>query len=92
MAPAGLFIGRDCEDGSIEIELDYVIPQYRDLKVARFLYSERSEIFNEMRHRRIWTEPGSEAHVEYFKRLGFTEAADGPRRVLETAVDDLIAV
>lgn len=72
--PAGVFIGRTCDDDSIEIELDYVVPQYRDFKVAEFLYSDRSHLFAHRGHRRIWARPGNEVHVKYFERLGFHEA------------------
>ena len=71
IVPAGLFIGRTCGDDSVEVELDYVVPQYRDFKVADFLYSDRSGIFSKRGRRRIWTRPGSAVHVEYFERLGF---------------------
>ncbi|NND02851.1 MAG: hypothetical protein HKN91_08690 [Acidimicrobiia bacterium] len=70
--PAGVFIGRACSDDTIEVELDYVIPQYRDFKVANFLYSDRSELFAHRGRRKIWTRPGSDVHAAYFERLGFS--------------------
>ncbi len=70
--PAGVFIGRTCSDDTIEVELDYVTPQYRDFKVADFLYSDRSELFADRGRRRIWTRPGSDVHIAYFTRLGFS--------------------
>lgn len=69
--PAGVFIGRTCADGSVEVELDYVVPQYRDFKVAQFLYSDRSHIFAKRGCRTIWARPGNDVHVRYFERLGF---------------------
>lgn len=78
LVPAGLFIGRTCPDDTIEVELDYVVPQYRDFKVSQFLYSDRSKIFAARGCRRIWTRPGSEVHVKYFEGLGFaTTTIDG---------------
>lgn len=71
--PAGVFIGKACSDATIEIELDYVVPQYRDFKVANYLYSDRSGIFAKRGRRRIWTRPGSPEHVAYFERLGFVD-------------------
>ena len=71
MVPAGVFIGRTCGDDSIEVELDWVVPQYRDFKVSEYLYSDRSEIFSHKTRRRIWARPGSEDHVSYFEGLGF---------------------
>lgn len=71
MVPAGVFIGRTCGDDSIEVELDWVVPQYRDFKVAEYLYSDRSNIFAHRTRRRIWARPGSSEHVRYFEGLGF---------------------
>jgi hypothetical protein len=71
MVPAGVFIGRTCADNSIEVELDWVVPQYRDFKVSEYLYSDRSEIFSHSNRRRIWARPGSADHVRYFEGLGF---------------------
>lgn len=86
LVPAGLFIGRFCEDDTIEVELDYVIPQYRDMQVARFLYSPRSDIFRVERGRSIWSRPGSQVHNDYFSKLGFRPGtADG----VEALVADL---
>lgn len=89
MVPAGLFIGRLCSDDTIEVELDFVIPQYRDFQVARYLYSSRSGVFLPERGRRIWSRPGSQVHNDYFGRLGFVPGtADG----VEALVADLDGV
>jgi len=88
--PAGLFIGRTHPDGTIEVELDYVIPQYRDFKVAEFLYSRRSQVFAERGCRRIWTRPGNEAHIEYFRKLGFTPDEVGGTPALVANLDTVL--
>ena len=71
MVPAGLFI---CDfDGSDtgQVQLDYVIPAYRDLKVARFLYSARSSIFADPRVTHLESPPGTKQYREYLERMGF---------------------
>lgn len=85
LVPAGLFIGRTCDDDTIEVILDYVVPQYRDFKVAEYLYSDRSDIFAAHKCRRIWTRPGSDVHVKYFERFGFVAATmeGGPALVAD---------
>ncbi len=79
LVPAGLFIGKVHPDGSIEVELDYVIPQYRDFKIGGFLYSTRSGVFTDPRCDVVWSEPGSQRHTEYLDRMGFERGrgADG---------------
>lgn len=71
MVPAGLFI---CDfDGSNtgQMQLDYVIPAYRDLKVARFLYSPNSAIFADPRVTHLESSPGTPAYRAYLERMGF---------------------
>jgi hypothetical protein len=78
LVPAGLFIGRSCDDHSVEVELDFVIPQYRDFRVGRFLYSDRSGVFRDPECDRAWSPAGNRAHNEYLERMGF-EPGSGPR-------------
>lgn len=71
MVPAGLLVGKVHGDASFEIQLDYVIPQYRDFKLANWLYSEESGIFAETRCRCAWTRVTTPDQEEYFTRVGF---------------------
>ncbi len=71
LVPAGLFIGRSCQDHSVEVLLDFVIPQYRDFRVGQFLYSERSGVFRDPRCDHAWSATGTPAHNEYLERMGF---------------------
>lgn len=88
--PAGVFIGRTCPDMSVEVELDYVVAEFRDFKVANFLYSDRSRIFEKYGRRRIWTELGNPQHVAYFERLGFHPDLMEGRPVLVAELDTVL--
>ncbi len=85
LVPAGLFIGRRCPDHSIEVLLDFVIPQYRDFRVGTYLYSRRSGVFADPRCDRAWSTATTEVHADYLERMGF--ARDG-----DTFVRDLRAL
>ncbi|MGI9648378.1 MAG: hypothetical protein ACR2OI_07640 [Acidimicrobiia bacterium] len=79
MVPAGLFI---CDvDGSetMRVQLDYVIPAYRDLKVSRFLYSSDSTIFADPHITHVESPPGTAKHRQYLEGVGFrpVHSADG---------------
>ncbi|MDF1597018.1 MAG: hypothetical protein P1T08_13140 [Acidimicrobiia bacterium] len=76
LVPAGLLIGRPCTDHSFEVELDYVIPRYRDFRVAEYLFSERSGVFTDPLCSRAWSKPGTEVNVAYLERMGFKAATD----------------
>jgi hypothetical protein len=71
MVPAGLFI---CDlDGSdtVQVQLDYVIPAYRDLKVGRFVYSSNSSIFADGRITHVESPLGTAKHSQYLEKIGF---------------------
>ncbi|MBN2469770.1 MAG: hypothetical protein JXN59_03510, partial [Anaerolineae bacterium] len=71
MVPAGVFLARRGEDGSLLVTLDYVIPGYRDLKTARFVYGENSAYFVDQGIRQVYSLPGSARHRDYLRRMGF---------------------
>ena len=71
LVPAGLLVARVHGDSSFEILLDYVIPQYRDFKLANWLYSKESGIFNEAQCKCAWTRVTSPEQEKYFTKVGF---------------------
>ena len=71
MVPAGLFICDFDESDTAQVQLDYVIPAYRDLKVARFLYSPNSTIFADPRITHLESPPGTPKYRDYLERMGF---------------------
>jgi len=71
MVPAGLFIGRRHDDRSVEVELDFVIPQYRDFKIGPYLYSPESGVFTGSGCTRAWAVASTPEHIAYLERMGF---------------------
>jgi hypothetical protein len=71
MVPAGLVVAKVHRDSSFEVLLDYVIPQYRDFKLANWLYSAESGIFTEANCRCAWTRITNPDQEEYFTKVGF---------------------
>jgi hypothetical protein len=71
LVPAGLFIGRPCDDHSMQVELDFVIPQYRDFKIGDFLYSTKSGVFTDPKCDRAWSYGDAKEHAAYLQRMGF---------------------
>jgi len=80
MVPAGLFIGDRHADGSFEVKLDFVIPQYRDFKIGRYVYSPRSELFAEAAPTRAWADASNAEHAKYLERMGFHRCIAEPGR------------
>ena len=90
MIPAGLFIADIDGSETVRIQLDYVIPAYRDMKVARFLYSSSSSIFADPRITHVESPPGSAKHRSYLERVGFSLATtDDGRETYRLRLADL---
>jgi hypothetical protein len=74
LVPAGVVVLAPHDDGSFEVTLDYVIPQYRDLKVGSYVFSEPSGLFTGPVPRRVWSRPWSDVHARYLRKVGFRPA------------------
>ena len=72
MVPAGLVLGNVRDDGTLEMDLDFVIPSYRDFKIVRFLFQSNAARLKEDGIEKIVTPAGSEEHNEYLKKVGFS--------------------
>lgn len=71
MVPAGLVIGDLRPDGTLHVQLDFVIPQYRDFKTGRFLFAEQADFLRGLGVREVVSAPGSRVHTDYLRRMGF---------------------
>ena len=71
MVPAGLVQGNIDETGVLKIDLDFVIPNYRDFKIGKYLFTEKLEVFRTRNIRAIRTTAGNKDHNDYLERTGF---------------------
>lgn len=78
LVPAGVLLGQ-ARDGRLEIELDYVVPQYRDMKIGRFLFTDEADFFRRRGFREIVSPADTEVHADYLRRMGFAPPAGGER-------------
>lgn len=76
MIPAGLLVGNLNEDNNLVVELDFVVPQYRDFRVGTFLFDENMNFFREKGIRQILANPGNRKHNEYLEEMGFERNED----------------
>lgn len=75
MVPAGLFIVKVKGEEACVL-LDYVIPNYRDFKVAQFIFTENGMFFAQRGIRRFISEGGNSFHRKYLERMGFIKSAN----------------
>lgn len=87
--PAGLFVGKRQDEDTLEIELDYVIPSYRDFKMGSYLFEHKKDFFLDRGYRRLVTYTDQPVHARYLKKMGFREDACDPARDLTCYVKTL---
>ncbi|MGH7577865.1 MAG: hypothetical protein ACREM1_22430 [Longimicrobiales bacterium] len=77
LSPAGLFIGDLEPGGALRVRVDYVLPQFRDFKVGRYLFEQESAHLKNLGIERLLTHAGPRAHQRYLTRMGFVrDSAD----------------
>ncbi len=77
MVPAGVFIGTPLPDGTLHVDLDYVLPAFRDFKSGRFIFEENLDLFRSRGFTRLLARTGNDAHCRYLGRVGFTQVSPG---------------
>lgn len=80
MVPAGLMIGEPEADGTFRVDLDFVIPQYRDFKIGSYVYSPDSDLLTGMSPTCVFAHASNPDHAKYLSRMGFAECTDTPGR------------
>ena len=66
LMPVGLFICLPYKS-MLDIQIDFVIKEYRDFKNAHYLFHSRSEIFKEQGFKAFIMKSDIDAHVNYLK-------------------------
>jgi hypothetical protein len=73
MAIAGIFIAHRQKDNSLEVSLDYVIPEYRDFKNGKFVFLTLRNKLMEDGITKIVATAQAKKHERYLKKLGFIQ-------------------
>ncbi len=73
MVPAGLLVTRPAgnQKGTHTVELDFVIPNYRDFKVGKYLFHDRRDYLREQGIQKMIAFGTTPAHRKYLERAGF---------------------
>lgn len=77
MAVTGLFLAHPTKGNSLMVELDYVIPEYRDFKNGKFIYHRLRTRFAAAGYHTVLSHGHTKAHRNYLVKLGFTLQPDG---------------
>jgi N-acetylglutamate synthase-like GNAT family acetyltransferase len=72
MNMAGLFIAKE-QGEQLEINLDYVTPQYRDYKNGAFIFAHFSNVLKVKKYKTIVAKSDIAQQIKYLKKMGFEQ-------------------
>ncbi|MEK6255617.1 MAG: hypothetical protein N2B05_13065 [Gemmatimonadales bacterium] len=70
LVPAGLFVAKVLDSNTLELELDYAIPGYRDFKIGRYLYSR--DALRDRGYSAIVAHTQGDRAGDYLSKMGFS--------------------
>lgn len=73
MSIAGLFIAHRENGNVLKVELDYVLPEYKDFKNGKYVYFTLRPKFIEAGFKTVKAEGNNQNYSKYLKKLGFVE-------------------
>lgn len=72
IAFAGIFIGEKIQNNTLLIKLDFVTPEYRDFKIAKYIYNNKKFfIKNDIKQLKVIVENNKQ--LKYFCKMGFVK-------------------
>lgn len=74
MAVAGVFAANRINGDTLKILVEFVIPEYADRKVGRFLYRDNRDVFTGQGIRRLVVDTGEIRNEDYFRAMGFRDS------------------
>lgn len=73
MVPAGLFIGSRYNEDTLNVDLDFVIPEYRDFKIGTYIFENNRQYFIDKGYSKLISFSTKDEHIQYLKKMGFKE-------------------
>ncbi|MFO7969695.1 MAG: hypothetical protein R6U15_06285 [Candidatus Izemoplasmatales bacterium] len=74
--PVGVFIANKYDNKTLKVELDYVIPSYRDFKAGKYIYERNKDIFLDKGYTKLITFADNEKHKKYLIKMGFFKVSE----------------
>ena len=75
LRPVGILILEEISKHEIKIHVDYVIPDYRDMKSGKHLYNSEIKYLKNLGYSKISTESEVKEHIKYLTNVGFKKSS-----------------
>lgn len=71
MVPAGIFVATEHDTESLDINLDFVMPAYRDFKIGKFIFEDNEKYFKDKGYKKLFCHASNNEQNAYLKKMGF---------------------
>lgn len=82
MVAAGVFIASEYDKESLFINLDFVMPEYRDFKIGTFIFENNEQYFKDRGYKRLIGCESDLEHNTYLRKMGFKETVYNGQKLL----------
>lgn len=69
---AGILVGTE-EKETLKIKVDFVTEEYRDLKLGKYFFTEKTEELTKRGYKKVYSKALHEKHKEYLEKIGFVK-------------------
>lgn len=76
MVTAGIFIASKYNENTLNIQLDFVIPEYRDFKIGNFIFEDCKDYFIKRGYTRFVCATTNVNLIKYLGKMGFVETVE----------------
>ena len=84
LCPVGLLIFEEISNSTINVHIDYAIPDYRDMKSGKYLINTEIKYIRNKGYKEIVTESDVPQHIKYLKNLGFNNSSENKTLFVKT--------
>lgn len=71
LVPAGVFLATEENQNTLRVQLDFVIPEYRDFKIGNYIFEDRKEYFLNLGYNTFHSYAVNKKHEDYLEKMGF---------------------
>ncbi len=71
LVPAGVFLATEEDQNTLRIQLDFVIPEYRDFNIGNYIFEDRKDYFLNLGYNTFHSYAVNEKHEIYLEKMGF---------------------
>ncbi|HOO31491.1 MAG TPA: hypothetical protein PK466_08365 [Thermotogota bacterium] len=77
VVPAAVFIARETDRNTLDIQIDYAIPAYRDFKIGNFIFEDQKDYFIKKGYTQMTCHSINKDHDAYLEKMGFLRNSSG---------------